>query len=292
MKEFSFKNSFNELLYGNCWLIDNPKANILICTGMAEHSARYDDFATFLNKNGYSVYCLDHMGQGKNGVLGHGGKDFFFRMQKTLDELSLKLKKESKLNTYLFSHSMGSFVTQGYIENYSNVDKVIICGSNYMGFLGKLGAFLAKIIVNKKNMDKPAGMLNNLAIGAYEKSCKGADSKNAWLSYNQENYKKYDQDKLCGYHCSNGFYLEFMKGLASLNKKEKIKKISKNLPILIICGKDDPVGNYSKGPKALNDLYLKQGLNSKLIIYPEMKHEILNEINHQVVYDDILEFLK
>lgn len=64
MEEINFKNRFNDVLFGTSWEIESPKAIVVIVTGMAEHSRRYDDFAKFLNSNYYSVYCIDHYGQG------------------------------------------------------------------------------------------------------------------------------------------------------------------------------------------------------------------------------------
>ena len=292
MKETSFKNSFGYILYGNNWLIEKPKAVIVIVTGMAEHSERYDDFASFLNKHYMNVVCIDHYGQGKNGNLGHGAPNFFAKYTKTVDDLILKLKDEYNLPVYIFSHSMGSFIAQNYIENYHHADKVVICGSNYMGIMAKLGYLIAKMVVTKKNRENPAGILNSLSIGAYEKSAKGEDSKNAWISFNKDNYHAYDKDPLSGYHCSNGFYYEFMKGLSTLNKKENLKTIDKKLPILIIAGDSDPVGKNSKGPTKLNEIYHKYGLNSSLITYKNMRHEVLNEVNHMDVYKDVVNFYK
>jgi len=292
IKETSFKNSFGDILFGNAWFIEKPKGVVILVTGMAEHSERYDDFALFLNKHYMNVICLDQYGQGKNGNLGHGTYDFFAKFTKTIDELALKMKDDYNLPIYLFSHSMGSFMAQSYIENYHNIDKVVICGTNYMGVMGKLGFILAKIIVKNKNREEPAGLLNSLAIGGYEKSCKGEDSKNAWLSYNKANYQAYDKDPLSGYHCSNGFYYDFLKGLASLSKKEKLKTIDKKLPIFIICGDHDVVGKNGAGPQKLNDLYLKYGLNSSIKVYSHMKHEILNEDEKMTVYKDIVNFYK
>lgn len=290
MKEFKYTNSFNDTLKGNFWAIEKPKAIIVLVTGMAEHSSRYDDFATFLNKNGYSVYCLDHYGQGKNEGQGKGAEDFFSKMVKTVDELVLKYKEEFKLPVYIFSHSMGSFMTQSYLENYTHADKYVICGTNFMKGLGGISYTLAKCVVNKKNIDEPAKLLHDLAIGAYEKTAKGYPSNNAWLSYNEENWKKYDADPDSGYRCSNGFYLNFFKGLASLNKNKLVEKIDKSLPIYIIAGQDDPVGGNGSGPTKLQKYYEKFGLNSKLKIYNHMKHEILNEDDHNIVYQDVLDF--
>ena len=289
-EEFKYVNRYKDELFGHKRIASNEYAILLLVTGMAEHSSRYNHFATFLNENNISVYCLDHYGQGKNGTLGNPGKDYFFKMEATIDEFITLLKRQNK-KVYLFAHSMGSFITQGYIQEYKgNADKVILCGSNGKTILFKLGNFLAHLVVNKNNYDKEAGFLYRLAIGAYEKPFL-SESKNAWISRNKENVKIYDEDPLSGFNCTNGFYYEFLKGLSSLHNKKKMQQINKNFPILIIGGKEDPVGNYSKGLLKLQKEYLKYGLNAQLIIYENMRHEILNEENNQIVYQDIINFL-
>lgn len=293
MKEISYKNRFGDTLFGNSWEIENPKKILMIVTGMAENSARYDDFAKFMNEAGFSVFCIDHYGQGlgKNGELGNPGNDYFFKMQETVKDFILKLKSETNLEVYLFAHSMGSFVTQGYIEKFSNtINKVVLCGTNGRNPLVKIGYVVSKLIVHKNNYNKKAGLLHKLSIGAYEKSVKDRDSNNDWISYNKENVKKYDTDPYSGYLPTNGFYKEFMKGLNSIQNTKNIKNISKDLPILIIGGEDDAVGNFSKGLIKLNKLYLKNGLDSRVIVYKKMRHEILNELENKKVYEDILSF--
>ena len=294
MQEISFKNRYNDVLYGTSWEIDYPDAIVIIVTGMAEHSRRYDDFATFLNKHNYSVYCIDHYGQGigKNGELGNPGRDYFFKMQETIKEFILKMKGDTGLKVYLFAHSMGSFVTQGFIEKYSRiVDKVVLCGSNGRNPLVKFGYIFTKLFINQYNYNKNAGFIHTLSIGAYEKSVKNAKSNNEWISFNEDNVKKYDEDPFSGYRPTNGFYKEFMKGLMSIQKSKNVKQISPKLPILIIGGKDDAVGNFGKGLTKLEKLYSKYGLNAKLIIYENMRHEILNEKDHLKVYNDVVSFL-
>ena len=125
-----------------------------------------------------------------------------------------------------------------------------------------------------------------------ENLVKNEFSKNAWISFNKNNVINYDNDPFCGYVPTNGFYKEFLKGLSSIQKKENIKNISKKLQILIIGGEYDAVSNNAKGLKSLQRLYKKYGLDSKLIIYEDMRHEILNEEEHKKVYQDIIEFLE
>lgn len=294
MKEISFKNKFGDTLFGNSWEIENPKKILLLVTGMAENSARYDDFATFLNQNGIAVYCLDHYGQGlgKNGELGHVVEDYFFKMQDTMLQYVGVLKKQYKDKPiYLFAHSMGSFVTQGYIEKYSSsIDKVVLCGTNGRNPLVKAGSLFTKLFIHKNNFHKSAGFIHTLSIGAYEKTVKGAKSNNAWISFNEENVEIYDKDEFSGYRPTNGFYKEFMKGLSSIQKTSNIKGIEKTLPILIIGGDSDAVSSNGKGLVKLNELYLKNGLNSRVIVYKNMRHEILNEKDNMKVYKDVLNF--
>lgn len=294
MKEISFKNKFGDTLFGNAWEIENPEKVLLLVTGMAENSARYDDFATFLNKNGIAVYCLDHYGQGlgKNGELGHVVEDYFFKMQETMLQYVGVLRAKFKdIPVYLFAHSMGSFVSQGFIEKYSSsIDKVVLCGTNGRNPLVKVGSLYTKLFIHKNNYHKTAGFIHTLSIGAYEKTVKNAKSNNAWVSYNEDNIVAYDNDPYSGYRPTNGFYKEFMKGLSSIQKTSSIKKIQKNLPILIIGGDSDAVSNNAKGLLKLNKLYIKNGLNSRVIVYNHMRHEILNEKDNMLVYNDVLNF--
>ena len=293
MKENVFQTKFGDLK-GTKWEVENPSCLVLIVTGMAEHTKRYNDFAIYLNKqSNTSVYSLDHFGQGDNGKLGLPIPNYFNEELLIFKDYIQYLKDTYKKKIFVFAHSMGSFLTQGYIEKYSTtIDKVILCGTNGRNSLVKFGALLSNIIVNKKNETKEAKLLYNLSIGAYDKKFKEVKLPNAWLSYNKENILKYNEDPKCGFRCSNRFYKCFLNGLKSIQKTKNIKKISKDLPILIVGGQDDPVGNFGKGLKNLYKLYTKNGLNVTLKIYPNMIHEILNELNKEIVYYDIAKFLK
>lgn len=300
VQELSFKNKYNDVLYGHKWLIENSniplKGNVLIVTGMAEHSLRYDDFALFLNSNGYNVYSLNHYGQGdKNGELMNPPDDYFFKMIETIKDFNKMLKSLSpSLPLINIAHSMGSFIMQGYIEKYSNtIDKCILIGSNGRNPLVKVGYFLSKILINKNNENKKAKLFHNLSIGAYEKSVKEkkTSSNNEWLSFNLENVKKYDEDPLSGVKPTNKFYKNFLKGLSSIQKEKNIDNISPSLPILILGGKEDPVGNNGKGLISLTKIYKNHNLNVTLKLYDHMRHEILNEDEHMIVYNDIKDFI-
>ena len=297
-EKLSMKTVNDEILNGYAWKIDNPKANVVIVTGMEEHITRYDDFAKFLNSNGFNVYGLDHYGQGETAgsidKLGLVPRSFFSKSVRNVNDLVKKLRKEKNLPVYIFAHSMGSFMAQDYVQRFPNgCDKIVICGTNGPNGSAayKLGYPLARLVCKLKGETKKAKFLASLAIGAYVKSVKHRKTDMDWLSYNEKNNNDYIADPYSGYGSSNGFYRELLKGNRRLYQKKFMLKIKKNLPIFVIAGDEDAVGAKGKGPTKLVALYERYALtNVELKLYPHMRHEILNEIDHQIVYDDVLNF--
>lgn len=294
----TLKTVNDEVMHGFAWNIVEPKGNVVIVTGMEEYLLRYEDFALFLNSKGYNVCGIDQYGQGSNcpneDDLGIVPNSSFSKMVRNIDDLVKRVKKNG-LPTYVFAHSMGSFMLQDYIQRFPNsADKVVICGTNGPNakLAYKFGYPLAKMVCKFKGEHKTAKLLASLAVGGYAKSIKDRKTMVDWLSYNDENNQKYLNDPYCGHASTNGFYRELLKGNRRLYNKKFMVKIRKDLPAFIIAGDEDPVGAKGKGPTLLADLYKKYGLtNVELKIYPKMRHEILNELNKKVVYDDIANFL-
>lgn len=297
LEKYVFETVNGDYLKGFYWKAEKAKANLVIVTGMEEHASRYDDFALFMNKNGFNVVCVDHYGQGENvdniADLGKVPTSFFSKSVRNIDGI-VEAQKKNGLPTYLFSHSMGSFMTQDYIQRFStHVDKVVICGTNGPNAkaLFKLGSLISKVVTTKKKREKKAKLLEKLSLGAYVKAVKHRKTNCDWLSYNEANVHKYIEDPKCGGGSTNGFYYEFLKGNARLFKKKFLAKISPDIHLFLIAGQEDPVGANGKGPTKLAALYKKLGVKDvNLKIYQHMRHEILNEDKKQEVYDDILAF--
>lgn len=286
--------------FGLLWKCDKEKAlaNVIIMTGMEETSARYDEFAKYLNNEGFDVYCIDSFGQGENVLpdqsnLGVWPESGFRKQVQVVDALSNKLRITC-LPTFIFSHSMGSFLAQDYIQRYTHhVSKVVLCGSSGKNPATGVGYTLARMIVNKKNKYEKAKLLNKLMFGNFNKGIKNPRTPYDWLSFNEENVDRYIADPLCGFGPNNSFCLEFLKGLNRLYKRKFLEKIRKDLDLFIICGEGDPVSLYGKGVVKLDKMYKKIKLkNVSTKIYPNMRHEILQENNREEVFKDIAEFFK
>ena len=103
--------------------------------------------------------------------------------------------------------------------------------------------------------------------------------------------EKYEKDPFCGFVCSSKFYDDLIELSNQANNANEVKKVRKSLPVFIISGTDDPVGGYSKGVRKVYSLYKNAGIeNVQLKLYDGGRHEILNEINKDEVYQDIVAF--
>ena len=298
-KQIELLSKNGDTLLGLSWLTDNSKASVIIMEGMEEHCSRYDYLAKYLNKEGFDVFALDTYGQGLNvkedlSNIGMWPSEGFAKQVEAVDTLVLKLQEETKKPVFLFSHSMGSFMCQDYLERFpDHVNRVVLCGSGSKNPAVPMGYALAKMIVNKKNRDKKAGLLNKLMFGNFNNKIKNPRTAYDSLSVNQENVDKYIADPLCGFGPRNGFCYEFVKGMSFIHKDKFLKKLNKDANIFIISGSDDPVTTYGKAVGKLKEMYSKYGVqNVETKIYQGLRHEILNEDRRDEVCEDIANFFK
>ena len=293
--KFSVTNE-EDTLFGLKWLVDNSKFNVILMEGMEEHCSRYDAFSKFLNEKNVDVFALDTFGQGLNvkedmSNVGIWPKDGFFKQCKAVHKLLMDLKAGGK-PTYIFSHSMGSFMGQRLLIEFPNdIDKIVLCGSGSKNPVLGMGHMLSKMTTNEKNKNMKAKLMNNMMFGGFNKKIKNPRTPFDWLSYNEENVDKYIADPLCGFGPTNGFCLEFIEGMLPLHKAKSLKKLNPKAKIFIISGEEDPVTNYGKSVGILKEMYNKYGVSDvDTKIYEGMRHEILNEDRKLEVMEDIYNF--
>ncbi len=282
-----------------------PKANVILVHGMAEYALRYLDFINFLVKNDFNVFAVDHLGHGmqvskvEGARLGVVSKDSFDKNVEQIYALNLYIQQQNNLPIYIFGHSMGSFISQAYYQRHSEtISGLILCGSGFNNFNYRLGYFLTSImsIFYKGNKGyKISRFLVNSANHTFNKGISKKEYNNSsarWISYSKENIKEYEDDKFTGFDCSFNFYYALFHGQQNIWKKRNRNKITHKVPMYLIAGADDPVGDYSKGIDKLYNFYnvFQPNLVTKTI-YPHARHEILNEDIKEEVKKDILTFL-
>ena len=295
----SFERTFKsvdgvEIFYRVFLPESQPRAILQIFHGMAEHSARYADFANFLTDNGVAVYVSDHRGHGKTiadrkdyGVWPH--RDEWWRIISDLKQLKdIAVSEFPSLPYFILGHSMGSFLARTFITKYSTeLSGVIISGTgtNPTAVL-RFGRFVASVACAFEGKRSKASLLDKLSFGGYNK---GYNSPYQWLSRDDEQVRKYIDDDLCGGVFSNSFYRAFFSGLIYINKRSSGELINKNLKMFFVSGDKDPVGNCGVGVESAVEFYRELNIaNVQMKLYPNARHEILNEINKSEVYADLL----
>ncbi len=299
--EHTFKTEDNiKIVYFKHTCETTAKATVIIIHGMAEHAQRYDDFAGFLNKNGFNVYTYDQRGHGKTA--GSIEKQGFFAEKNGWKKITSDLKKMIEivqtdlpdLPVFLLGHSMGTFVTRTFISDYdNNIKGVILSGTTgSAGLLGKIGILLTNIIMLFKKKDSPSSLMDNLSFGDFNKAFKPNRTKFDWLSRDNEQVDKYVDDPYCGAIFSVGFYNDMMRGLEYVNKNEIANKTRKDLPIYLFSGDKDPVSKNGKQVKEVFEMYKNAGITDiSMKLYEGARHETLNETNKEEVYNDVLTWL-
>lgn len=280
--------------------IEEPIGDVLgiiqISHGMAEHKERYYDFMKYLAENGYVSVINDHRGHG-NSIKEKGKYGNFYTnnsdyIVEDLHQVTKYIKDIYKdKDVILFSHSMGTLVARNYIEKYDDeIEKLILCGpptENKMAPLGLLMAYITGLFYDKNKGNK---VLDKMTFKGYNS---GYKNKNEWLCSNMMEVDKYNNDELCGYIFTTSGFVNLYKMMIGAFKKSKYKIKNKDMDILVIAGSDDPV---IQSEKKFNELvsFLKDvgycKIDSKL--YDGKRHELLNEIDKDVIYKDIVNFIE
>lgn len=273
------------------------KASVLMIHGMEEHKERYDEFANYLSERGYNVLVADLRGHGKNApLLSHiADKDGDKLIVEDQRELTNFLKeKYPNLPVIIFAHSMGTIITRNLMqEDSKNYHKVVMSGYVNPNPASGVGLALTKFIKLFKKAKGHSKMIDGLAVGQFAKAVKNRKTNLDWLSYDENNVKKYIEDPLCGVPFTLGSYVTLFSLMKKMGKPKLHKDVNETMPILLIGGKDDPCTGYEKGRKAsLTNLNKAGYRNISVITLDNMRHEILNETKKDLVMKEIYNFLE
>ncbi|WP_300384544.1 alpha/beta hydrolase [Clostridium sp.] len=276
---------------------EEPVGVICIVHGSCEYSKRYNHFISYLVSNGYIVYSYDLRGHGlsnkENETLGYFGEsNGWNKLIYDLDEIINLIKNENeKLNLYLLGHSMGSFIVRHYSSMFSKkIDGIIATGTAHNSrLILRTGKLLAEIDIKKNGSKHRNKLLNKISYDSFSNKFKPIRTKQDWLTRDEKIVDEYIEDNLCGFIFTSDAFKDMFEGLLFITDKDNIENTRKNLPILLLSGGSDPVGDNGKMVKQSYKEYKKCGIiNIEMKLYKGMRHEILNEIGKEEVYKDIL----
>ncbi|MDR3050229.1 MAG: lysophospholipase [Oscillospiraceae bacterium] len=286
-------------LYLRAWAPDDPWAVLIIAHGMAEHIARYDAFAGFLADQGVAVYGCDHAGHGKSALPEKYGyfypKDGWHRVVDDLEDVrAYACARHPGLPVALLGHSMGSMLARSYITRYGQrLAGVVLSGTAGPNPTLPLGRALAGLQALLLPRYKPSKLLHTLAFSANNRPFAPARTPADWLSSDPVQVDAYIADTACGYMFTATGYRDLLAGMAETNRRDWAAGVPQALPVLIFSGAMDPVGGMGRGVAWVEHALRRAGVRDVTCrLYPQGRHEMLNELGREQVYEDVLAWLK
>ena len=274
------------------------RAVLQLSHGMCEYVRRYEPMARFYAAHGIALAGNDHMGHGdtaRPGELGFygtpGGRSYLVQDLHAMN--ALLHQKFPGLPVFLNGHSMGSFYARWYAEQWpATIRGLILSGTRGPGLLNQLGQVLATVVAAVRGDRAVSQAFVQLNLGSYCKRIPGATSRNAWLSRDDAVVQAYDADELCTFPFTVGSYREMLATLNHVNRKQWAQALDKDLPVLLIAGDADPVGDYGAGVRKVWAMLGDAGVRDLTCqIWEGARHELHNETNRQEVFDYVLTWL-
>lgn len=285
------------------WLPDptyTKRGVVQLVHGMSEHVGRYDRFARFLAGLGYVVFGHDQVGHGKSVSsqrnLGHmplaGGADILVDDVRRVREVALSSMPHcGRLPFFLFGHSMGSFIVRVFAARYpEDLSGLVLCGTgNQPRALMQAGRALCRVLALGNQGDRGhSRFVESLVMRTFQAGIDNPRTDFDWLSHDPDVVDAFCADPLTSSHLTLGGYATLLDVIAKAVSKDAFAALPHALPILLVSGEEDPVGEMGKAVQKAADLYKKQGMQDVQVkLYPGMRHEILNEPDVMQVFSDI-----
>ncbi|MBO4433417.1 MAG: lysophospholipase [Clostridia bacterium] len=273
-----------------------PKGIFHLVHGMTEYIGRYDALLSKIAAAGFIACGFDNLGHGKTAAPQERGfigeKDGYKFLIDDVKRFGDALKTDYPgLPYYLMGHSMGSFIVRLTALKYgADIDKLIICGTGGPNPAAPAGLLLCDIIALFKGKRGYSDFIENMAFGTYNRRFEGA-GKYEWLTKDEEIKAKYAADELCTFRFTLSALHDLVKLNSLCNRAAWFKNMRKDLPILLISGEDDPVGDYGKGVKTVFEKLIAQNCQAEIKLYKNCRHEIHNDTCKEESAGDIIKFL-
>lgn len=279
---------------------ESPRAVLVISHGMSENMARYDDFANFMAQQGIFVAGKDHLGHGATAQssegLGYFGPVEYDNIQNADFHKLVHLVRAMHPKTPLFilGHSMGSFLVREYItEHGEDLNGAIVCGSGDMNNISvSFGRMLVDFMSLFKGQTFRSRFVQKMMFGKFNSHIPNPRTPMDWLTRDTHVVDEYMRQRDNGFIFTLNGFMHMLLNISRVSQKQTFEKTPESLPILLIGGGEDPLGDWGRALPKLGKKYRAAGVGDvEVKLYPNDRHEVLNELDRDQVYADILEWM-
>lgn len=301
-QEFTFLSADGVTqLHTVLWLPEGEvRAVLQLVHGVSEYILRYEPLAEFLAGHGFAVVGHDHLGHGLSVAEGkprlyfgpRGSWDWVVADVRTLQESTRR--KFPGVPYFILGHSMGSFLLRTYLARHpGTVDGAIIMGTGHMSAPVLAAAKLfAAWQIRRVGEQNPSPAVMKLSFGTYNRMFAPNRTPYDWVTLSRATVDAYVTDPMCGENPSIGLFREMLDGMAFMGRPENIRNMDADLPVIFLSGAMDPVGGCGRGVEKAYRLFQKNGMKRvSMKLYPQLRHEILNEDCREDIFRDILHWL-
>lgn len=273
-----------------------PRGLVQVAHGMASYAATYDEFATRLADDGWLVVANDHRGHGpRAAALGQLGTTPDRGFHQLIDDLSAVadhfLPEVDGRPWVVLGHSMGSFLVRVLAARRGREMSCLVAvgtGSS-LGPLAPIASALSRGQVLLAGEDSMSPLLNELSFGSFNRAFQPTRTDFDWLSRDTRVVDGFVADPLCGFVCTAAFYRELVGLIELANSVDVLRATPPALPVLLVSGAKDPVGDSGRGVRRVARRLRDEGVREvDVMLYPGARHEILSEANRRHVHADVI----
>jgi alpha-beta hydrolase superfamily lysophospholipase len=260
---------------------------------MSEHQGRYHPLAQYLAHKGWHVTTYDHPGHGSSAdILGHlPNADWTLVENRLHRAITMANEQAPDQPLWLLGHSMGSFTVLDYALRHTlppSCQGLILVGTDAPLRSASLALHqLSRWMVQRYGQAAISPLLTQLTLGWFNRRFRPTRTASDWICSNPAVVDAYLADPLCGFELSAGFWQAFSQVLVRLSQPKVVHQLPKDLQVLIWAGGQDPVGRFGTGPQQLVRRLRQANISASLSMYPTLRHELLNEVDHSLIWRDL-----
>ena len=301
IKKFTFPSSNGtDTIAATMWIPKGKVRGILqIVHGMQEYMANYDRFARAVCERGFCVAGFDSIGHGNTAPSGRLGcyndcdsSEFLVLDIRRMYEIVRK--KYRKAPFFIYGHSFGSFQTRLYISRYRDVSGAIIAGTGEFS-AHPMAQYLKILKVKIKNEggDVRSELVQNIVFGKLVWKFLPMKNRCEWVTRDEGKIREYDEDEKSNFLFSLNGYYTLLSSVMKSDTDAAYENVPKEMPLFIISGSEDGVGDYGKGTKKVYDRFIESGhTKAEMKIFEGARHNLLHETNYEEVHGEIIGWLE